>query len=164
MLIKLKKVQKERIVKKGSKGENNAINNNSNTNNNTTNTTSTSNNHELKLNLSSDKTLSDIAEEDKKENDEEIKNSKNEDDNKDSNEENSFDSLPDEKDNEIENEKEEEITLRTIDKKKTRKGIMRIGSMDVSTTLEKTKKYTVNANNLEIFKMQERLDEILAPL
>ena len=160
-LLRMKNQLDAYKTKKGSKGENSTNNNSNNNTNNSNNITSTTNNHELKLNLSSDKTLSDIAEEEKKENDEETKNSKNEDDNnKESSEENSFDSLPDEKDNEIENEKEEEITLRTIDKKKTRKGIMRIGSMDVSTTLEKTKKYTVNANNLEIFKMQERLDEM----
>ena len=160
-LLRMKNQLDAYKTKKGSKGENSTNNNSNNNTNNSNNTTSTTNNHELKLNLSSDKTLSDIAEEEKKENDEETKNSKNEDDNnKESNEENSFDSLPDEKDNENENEKEEEITIRTIDKKKTRKGIMRIGSMDVSTTLEKTKKYTVNANNLEIFKMQERLDEM----
>ena len=79
--------------------------------------------------------------------------------------ENSYDSNPDDSDSDSEKNKneqkeEKEIFIRPVDKKKTRKGIMRIGSLDAAAALEKTKKFTMNVNNLEIIKMQERLDEM----
>ena len=79
--------------------------------------------------------------------------------------ENSYDSNPDDSDSDSENNKDEqkeekETFIRPLDKKKTRKGIMRIGSLDTAAALEKTKKFQVNVNNLEIVKMQERLDEM----
>ena len=79
--------------------------------------------------------------------------------------ENSYDSNPDDSDDESEKDKTEdnekkEIFIRIADKKKTRKGIMRIGSLDAAAALEKTKKFVGHFNNFEIVKMQERLDEM----
>ena len=47
-----------------------------------------------------------------------------------------------------------------MNKKRTSKGIMRIGNLDASAALEKTKKFAINVDNLEIVRMQERLDEL----
>ena len=69
-----------------------------------------------------------------------------------------------EKEKEIEKEKEKEeetpFIKRPLDRKRTRKGIMRVGSLDTTAALEKTKKFAVNIDNLEFVKMQERLDEM----
>ena len=91
--------------------------------------------------------------------------------------ENSYDSNPDESDNDNDNDKDKDKdnnnennkidkeiernnNIRYTDRKRTRKGIIRIGSLDATATLEKTKKFAINANNLEIIKMKESLDEI----
>ena len=105
-------------------------------------------------------------------------NNNNENTNNDNNNDESYDSNPDEsnsdkendndkneKEEEKEKEKEEvkeEVTFnrRPIDRKRTRKGIIRVGSLDATATLEKTKKFAFNVDNLEIIKMKERLDEL----
>ena len=72
------------------------------------------------------------------------------------------DKLKEDKEKEKEKEKEEETTFnkRSIDRKRTRKGIMRVGSLDTTAALEKARKFVVNIDNLEFVKMQERLDEM----
>ena len=92
------------------------------------------------------------------------KNEKEDSDKKSNNNENnnSYDSNPDESDNDDDKDVKEEIEekVRNMNKKRTRKGIMRIGNLDASAALEKTKKFAINVDNLEIVRMQERLDEL----
>ena len=92
--------------------------------------------------------------------------------NENNNNDESYDSNPDESNSDNDNDngndkkEKEEVTnnRRPIDRKKTRKGIIRVGSLDATATLEKTKKFALNVDNLEIIKMKERLDELNADL
>ena len=143
----------------------------------------------LDANKGSSKTI-DIIKEDKNEDDkaikeednDNIKNDKNEIDNNNNqnNNDESYDSNPDESDSDNDNDKNDEVKeekekekdkekekeeenafiKRPLDRKRTRKGIMRVGSLDTTAALEKARKFVVNIDNLEFVKMQERLDEM----
>ena len=85
----------------------------------------------------------------------------------------SYDSNPNESDSENDNDKNENIMekekekkeengfiKKPLDRKRTRRGIMRVGSLDATATLEKTRKFAVKIDNIQFVKMQERLDEM----
>ena len=97
-------------------------------------------------------------EENENKNDDKINSSDNDDKDNKNIDENSYDSNPDESDNE--NKEDSNKNIKTFNRKRTRKGIIRIGSLDATATFEKAKKFAVNINNLEIIKMKESLDEI----